>query len=131
MAGAFFLPFALDPRGAPPARWRILAQTGHALALRKGPRTLEIVVPRDQSVFPTGHGNLFRQEHAQLPVGHVVNVPGLRATVLELGEQGPVRVRFDFDRDLESPPHVWITETFSGFPEATLPQRGFGKPFDP
>src|SRR5690349_22127956 len=60
ISGAFFLPFALARDGKLPSRWRILAQTGHALALRRGPRTLDIIVPADQSIYPAGPGNLFR-----------------------------------------------------------------------
>jgi hypothetical protein len=131
MGGAFFLPFALDRHGQLPARWRILAQTGHVLALRRGPRTLDIVVPPDQSVFPSGPGNLFRNEEVKLAVGDVYEVPGLRATVLELGKDGPRSVRYQFDRDLEAAPLVWITERYEGFPEAAPPKIGFGVPFDP
>lgn len=131
MGGAFFLPFALAHEGKLPARWRILAQTGHALVLRRGPRTLDLVVPPDQSVFPAGQGNLFRSEGDRLAVGDVFDVPGLHVTILELGKEGPLRVRFEFDRDLEAAPLRWITERFEGFPEAVPPKPGFGAPFDP
>jgi len=131
ISGAFFLPFALAHDGKLPARWRILAQTGHALALRRGPRTLDIIVPADQSLFPAGPGNLFRNVSDKLAVGDVFNVPGLRATVLELGKDGPRSVRFQFDRDLEDAPLTWMTERFDGFPEAIPPKQGFGMPFDP
>ncbi len=131
ISGAFFLPFALARDGKLPARWRILAQTGHALALRRGPRTLDIIVPADQSIFPAGQGNLFRSVSEKLAVGDVFDVPGLRVTVLELGKEGPRSVRFQFDRDLEAAPLTWITERFDGFPEAVPPKQGFGMPFDP
>ena len=131
MGGSFFVPFALAPRGAPPARWHILAQTGHALALRRDARTLDILVPPNQSVFPAGSGNLFRNEKSRLSVGDVFTVPGLRATILEMGVEGPRAVRFVLDRDLESDPYVWIAEDRGGFPEAAPPLQGFGKPYDP
>lgn len=131
ISAVFFLPFAMEPRGAPPARFRVLAQTGHVLALRKGPRTLDIVVPRGQSLFPTGHGNLFRSERARIVTGNVFNVPGLKVTILDHGESGPRSARFEFERNLESAPNVWITEDLSGFVDAPLPEVGFGKPFDP
>lgn len=131
MGGAFFLPFALDHDGKLPARWRILAQTGHALALRRGPRTLDIVVPADQSLFPAGQGNLFRSAGARLAAGDVFDLPGLRVTVLEVGKEGPRSARFEFDRDLEAAPLAWISERFDGFPPATPPKQGFGTPFDP
>jgi hypothetical protein len=126
--GSFFLPFAM---GDLPARWRLLSETGHALVLRRGPRALEMVVPPSQGVFPTV-GNLFRDDRERLAAGTVVDLPGLRATVLEVGAEGPRRVRFDLDRNLEDGPMAWISEDHNGaFPEAALPKEGFGKPFDP
>lgn len=131
MGGSFFMPFALDPHGAPPPRWRILAHTGHALALRRGARTLDLVVPRGQSVFPAGTGNLFRDRSAAMKVGETFSLSGLRATVLEVGAEGPRVVRFELDRDIDAAPNAWITETAKGFVEAAVPGVGFGQPFDP
>jgi hypothetical protein len=131
VSGAFFLPFALALDGKLPAHWRILAQTGHALALRRGPRTLDIVVPAGQSLFPTDQVNLFRSVSDKLAAGDTFDQPGLHVTVLEIGKDGPRSARFQFDRDLEAAPLVWITERYDGFPEAVLPKQGFGTPFDP
>jgi hypothetical protein len=131
MGGAFFLPFALEHLGGLPARWRILAQTGHSLALRRGPRTLDVIVPVDQSIFPTGQNNLFRNDEVKIGVGDTFSVPGMHVTVLEVGEQGPRTVRYVFDRDLESAPLVWITERYAGFPDSPPPKMGFGSTFDP
>ncbi len=131
MASAFFLPFALDERGRLPARWRILAQAGHALVLRRDARTIDVVVPPGQSLFPMGPGALFRGSDAPIAPGDVFTVPGVRATVLEVGPRGPRSARFELDRDLASPSLTWITEDRKGFSFVELPQRGFGKPFDP
>jgi hypothetical protein len=131
MDGAFFLPFALDHLGALPARWRVLGQPEHALALRRGPRTLDVVVPPDQAVFRRGHGNLFRNEDLTMAVGDQFDVPGMHVTVLEIGSEGPRTVRFQFDRDLEAAPLAWITERYDGFPDAPPPKMGFGATFDP
>ena len=131
MGASFFMPFALDERGAPPARWRMLAQTGHALAMRRGPRTLDLIVPRGQSLYPIDHANLFRSQASRLQKGDVLQVPGVRATIVEASRKGPRVVRFDFERELESPPLFWISERFRGFHEAPLPELGFGQPFDP
>jgi len=128
---SFFLPFALDERGTPPSRFRMLAQTGHLLALRRGPRTLDIVVARDQSVFPCGAGHLFRSEHARLAAGDTFTLPGMSATILEVGADGPRVVRFEFERELDAPSPRWINEEMNGFLDAKLPEVGFGKPFDP
>jgi hypothetical protein len=101
------------------------------LALRRDPRTLDLVVPPDQSVFPSGPGNLFRNDELKISAGDVFDVPGLHVTVLEVGPNGPRSVRYQFDRDLEAASLVWITERFDGFPDATPPNVGFGASFDP
>jgi len=129
--GMFFGPFAVDRGGHLPSRWRTLAYTGHALLLRKDARTLELVSPPDQSIYPAGVGNLFRTPSRPLKTGDVVTVPGMRARILETGPIGPTRVRFVFDRDLDSPDIVWTAEDAHGFRPAAPPKIGFGAPFDP
>jgi hypothetical protein len=129
--GMFFGPFAVDPGGQLPARWRTLSYTGHALLLRKGSRTLELVSPPDKSVYPAGAGNLFRSPWAPLRTGDEVAVPGMRARILETGLYGPTRVRFEFDRDLDSPDLIWTAEDTHGFRPAEPPKVGTGAPFDP
>ncbi len=130
-AGQFFGPFALAPDGRPPTEWRILSHTGHALVLRKDERTLEIVVPSDRSVFPSGAGNLFRKPETPMHVGDQVAISGMRARILAVGDAGPTDVSFTFDRDLDAPGLTWIAEGFDGFQAADLPKPGFGAPFDP
>jgi len=58
MAGVFFSPFALSPRGRPPKRWCVLAQAGHVLALRRDLHTLDLFASEDRSLFPSGERNL-------------------------------------------------------------------------
>lgn len=129
--GGFFLPFALDQRGVLPARWRILSETRHVLVLRRGPRTLELVAPKDRGLFSLSRGDLFRSESSRLAVGDEFDLPGMRVTVLENGDDGPRSARFEFDRDIDAPPFAWIAEEHDGFPLVELPKVGFGKPFDP
>jgi len=129
VGNAFFVPFALSRSGAPPTRWRILANTGHLLASREDERTLVLTVPKESNVFPSGHGNLFRTEAAPVPVGTIFEVQRMRAEVLDAGDRGPTRVRFTFE---DSPSDaLWVSETQEGFPEITPPDPGFGAPFDP
>jgi hypothetical protein len=123
----FFAPFALTPHGEGPKRWRILSQTGHVLLLRQGPRTFDIVVKTDSSVFPIGDGNLFRNKSLLVRTGDVFQIPGATASVLDVGPAGPRRVRFEFDEELGP----WINEKTDGFEGAELPLVGFGAPFDP
>lgn len=125
----FFMPFALDLHGRPPARWRVLATTGHVLGLRRDARTMEIVAPKDQSIFSW---DLFRDHGSVVTPGQVFDTPGLRVTILEVGPEGPRRARFELDRNLDDPTAAWITETAQGeFPTATPPRAGFGQPYDP
>jgi hypothetical protein len=131
MIGLQFAPFALDDRGTPPARWRVLAESGHVLARRKDARTLELVAPSDGSLYPVGAGSLFRNTDAPLRAGDTIELPGMRATIVAASERGARDVVFTFDRDLDDPGTTWITERFEGWREVTLPSPGFGVPFDP
>jgi hypothetical protein len=126
-ARMFFAPFALTPNGEGPRRWQNLAQTGHVLLLRKGPRAFELVVGTDATIFPIGDNNLFRNASLRVRTGDVYKIPGATASVLEVGSAGPRRVRFDFENDLG----VWINEKNDTFESAQLPLEGFGAPFDP
>lgn len=128
VAGAFFVPFALDSQGRPPRSWRMLSQLGHVLVLRKGERELELVAPAGQSLVPNGPGNLFRPVGSPFAVGDVAHAPGMKVTVLELGAQGIRRARFEFDRIDDT---HFMVESHAGFKLVQLPDVGFGKPFEP
>ena len=128
--GGFFLPFSVDATGRPPAYFRILSHASHVLALRRGPRTLELLGTEAHGLYPAGEGNLFLDAHHRVEVGQVFEVPGMTATVLEILPDGrPRSARFEFARDLEDA--QWLHEAASGFPDATPPEPGFGTPFDP
>jgi hypothetical protein len=124
------LPYALDRKGTPPARWRILALSWHVLVLRRDARTVEVAAPKAQGIFPDVEGNLFHGEGAPFAPGDTVKVPGMRATVLEVGPAGPFRVRFEFDDAADAPPRLWINDRLRGVEDAPPPDVGFGKPFD-
>jgi len=128
-AASFFMPFALDPRGTPPARWCVLSHTGHVLVLRQGERSVELVTAKTSGLFPIGDGNLFRSLRAPLAANAVAETGCLRAQVLELGEHGPRSVRIDLRDDLARP--VYVEEDFEDWNAAELPRVGFGAPFDP
>lgn len=124
-----FSPFALEPDGRLPKRWWVLSLVPHALILRRGERSIDLVVPKGRGYFPTGPDDLFRSEDRPLHAGDEVDVPGLHAKVIEGGEHGPGRVHFDFDRKLES--LVWIADGKEGWRDASPPRLGFGMPLDP
>jgi hypothetical protein len=129
MAGVFFAPFALGPRGRPPKRWCVLAQAGHILALRRDAHTLDLFASEDRSLFPSGERNLYRSESAALKVGDQISVRGLHVTILAVGEAGPRAARFVFDDDPTT--LLWISDMFENTKQVELPAVGFGEPFDP
>ena len=61
-------------------------------------------------------------------VGDVVEIPGLRATVLRVDDQGgPMAVHYEFYRDLDSPEVAWLSEGRSGFADVDpRPPVGIG-----
>lgn len=129
MGGTFFAAFALDPRGAPPAGWYVLAHAGHTLVRRIEPRAVELLLPEDKSIFPIGDGDLFRGDTLPLHTGDVLDLPMFRVTILRTGVAGPNRVRFDFKKDPDS--IKWISDELDATLDAQLPKVGFGAPFDP
>jgi hypothetical protein len=127
-----FGPFAIDASGPTPSRYRVLTQTrGHVLVLRDDERTVEIVVPKSESLFPVGPDDLFRSEADRLVAGDVVDVPGMRITVIDADAVGTHRIKCE----LEAPPAdgslVWLVEKHDGIEAAELPKIGYGAPFDP
>ncbi|MDB4945633.1 MAG: hypothetical protein JWP97_5167 [Labilithrix sp.] len=129
MAGVFFAPFALDPRGETPATWRVLSQAGHVLVLRRGPRTLDVVAGQGRGLYPIGERNLYRSTDAPLRKDDVIAAPGFQVTILETGPAGPRSARFEFDDDPDG--LVWLSDAFEATRDVELPSEGFGAPFDP
>jgi hypothetical protein len=126
-----FAPFMFDEsRGVPPARWWVLSfESRRALLLRIGPSTLDLVASTPSPLFPVGPNDLFRNEEVPVHVGDAMQVPGLRATILETSDDGgPRRVRFDFDRDVDDPSFWFLAEGDTGFKEVVVPRVGMGAP---
>jgi hypothetical protein len=126
---SFYMPFVIDPKGSLPAHWRILSQTSHALVVRTGPRTLEITVRPDDRIYASGPDHLFRQDASTMRVGDVAKLPGVRITILAVGSAGPRVIRYEFDRDLDSPTLTWLAENADGFVIEKPLGIGFGKPY--
>jgi hypothetical protein len=130
LPNVFFVPFALEPRGRTPGRYRVLSQAGHVLALRTGERSLELAVSKESGMFPAGEQNLYRSPENPLTEGMEISRPGMKVTVLEPGEDGPPRrLRFVFDDDPSDV--VWISDGYKKMVDAPLPKIGRGAPFDP
>jgi hypothetical protein len=120
----FWTPFML--RNAAPARWRVLSfRAGTTLAIRTGPRSLELIA-QERPLFPIGPYDLFR-DVGELRAGDVLDVAGMHATILALdSDQMPSRLRFDFDRDLDDPSVQCVSERLTGFEEVMMPPVGIG-----
>lgn len=129
LAGVFFAPFALDRRGVTPARWCVLTQAGHVVALRRDVYTLELVATTGRGLYPIGERNLYRSVDAPLHEGDEIVVPGMRVTILEVGEAGPRAARFVFDEDPAT--LLWLSDMFDATREVELPSVDFGAPYDP
>jgi hypothetical protein len=113
-----------EARGIP---WRVLSyEAGRVLVLRTSDRSVELVAsPRP--IFPMGPREVFRDFDASLRAGDVVQMDGMKATVVQLDKDGFARrVRFDFDRSLDDPSILWLKESDGGFVEQPPPKTGYG-----
>ena len=122
---ALCAPFML--RDAAPERWRVLTQTfGRVIAVRSGPRTLDMVADGDMPIVLAGYLTPHVSE------GDSVAVPGMRSTIVAVDEQRrPRHARFDFDRDLDDPSLWWIVEGVNGFREVQLLPINYGLRLQP
>jgi hypothetical protein len=125
-----FSPFALDPDARMPKKWRVLSLAPHALMLRRGPTSVEILVAKGKGYLPTGAYDVLRTSDDPLRAGDAFDVAGMHVTIVEGGGQGgPGRARFDFDEPLDD--SVWIEDSRAGWQDAPPPRLGFGAPLDP
>ena len=108
-----------------PKHWWVLSHTFEpTVAIRTSASSIE-VVQENVPLFPIGPTGIVRT--APFRVGDVVQIPGLRATVLRVDEGGrPMAVRYEFDRDLDSSDVAWISEGRSGFVDVVPPSVGMG-----
>ncbi len=131
-AAPFHLAFSLDrERHELPASYSVLTQTGHALALRRGPRTLELIAAQNDTLILLGEANIYVDMRREFTVGEVLTLPHARGTVLALTGTRPRIMQFEFDHDLDASPLTWVTETGAGYTPAPPPAEGMGMPFDP
>jgi hypothetical protein len=112
-------------RDEAPKHWWVLSHTfEQTAAIRTSPRSIEVVQEK-VPLFPIGPTGIVRT--TRFTAGDVVEIPGLRATVLRVDEGGrPMAVRYEFDRDLDSSDVAWIAEGRSGFVDVVPPSVGIG-----
>jgi hypothetical protein len=116
-------PFIL--REDAPVRWWVLSHTFEQVtAIRTSPRSIEVAAEK-VPLFPLGPTGIVRT--VPFRAGDVVEIAGLRATVLRVDDEGrPLAVRYEFDRDLDGPDVAWISEGRSGFGDLAPPPVGMG-----
>jgi hypothetical protein len=127
----FFLPYILRAEGVEAPRLLALTDASHVLLRSKDAHTINATVPSDTSLVREGVGSLFRDDAALLKKGSSSFINGMRATVLESGEEGPTSVRFAFDEDYSSPDLIWVTTGTKTVRTVEPPEVGFGLPVDP
>jgi hypothetical protein len=128
---AFFGLVVASPTTPRTIAWRVLVTARHALVLRTGDRTIDVVVPQGQGFFPLGADDVFRREDDPLHTGDVREVPGMRAEVLSDGNTTPPRVRFTFEHPLGDASYEWISERRDAYRPISPPAVGFGLPLSP
>ncbi|HEY2509621.1 MAG TPA: hypothetical protein VGI39_02075 [Polyangiaceae bacterium] len=114
--------FTDDVSRTAPARVRVLLSTLGSVAVRReDPHTVVLSLGDDSTPDPTTL--LFRERDRRFEVGEVLPVPGLRAEVLRVDDDGAAReVRFHFDRPLDDPAYRWIGYEGGRFTELPVPR---------
>jgi len=121
----FVAPLMID--GTTPVRC-LSFDSGRSLLLRTGPNAIELVSGA-QPLFPVDADDLVREPDVPLVVDDTVDLPGMRATIVALRDDGaPRRLRFEFDKNLDDPSFLWVVEKGVTFEEQKLPAPGFGDP---
>lgn len=96
---------------------------GDEIVERIDDHTLSLSAAR--GFFHDPFSEVFRSASIRFHVGDVVNVAGMRAEIMDLGEDGvPRRMQFRFESSLDDPEMVWVTWVDQGFVRFTPPARG-------
>lgn len=94
------------------------------MAIRNSPTSID-VFEEDGPLLLLGPQDMFRT--IPFAAGYVVDVAGMRATVVRVDPKGqPTAVHYQFDQNLDSPEVAWISEGRSGFSEVVPPPVGIG-----
>lgn len=126
---SFFGPFALRVAGGPETRWDVLSDPMHLLALRRDERTLDLIVPEDSTLSPTGGFSLFRGPGRPLQQGEEHRAARFTLRVLEVEKQGVTQARLTFDEPI-SKRQLWVSRHGERLFETPPPRVGYGLPSD-
>ncbi len=89
----------------------------HVLLLRVDARTVDLIAPPEPQRLLLSQGGATCGAAGTLsrwPPARLIQVPGMKVRVLEVGAEGPRRVRYELDRDLDAPSCLWISQRARG-----------------
>jgi hypothetical protein len=75
-------------------------------------------------MMATRFESLVRSRDAPIPAGYEVDLSGMRVRVLEVGQVGPTRVEFTFDRSVDDPSIVLMAVLDGGLRRVEPPPVG-------
>jgi hypothetical protein len=123
---SMYLPLTRQHYGlaAPKRCWTLSRSFAPFTLKRVGPKSITIRFAGRFSMLNTAPERLLRTPRAPMRVGHVVDLDGMRATVLELDDDRPTAVRFDFDVPLEDPSLLFVHPMPRGIVRFPIPAVG-------
>jgi hypothetical protein len=120
-----YVPFLLATEGRPaPRSWHVLAMTHRSVRVRRtAVDALELRVD-DGVLLENPLAHLLRRTEESLREGEIVRLRSFQATVMKTSPQGPLAVRFRFDRPLDHPSLVFLRQSSGGLFHVAPPRLG-------
>jgi hypothetical protein len=112
----------LGGQAPPSAAWRLSPYALPHVVKRVADDAIEVRVM--QGVAPPLRNSLYRSAAARLASGDVVDLKGMRVTVLEAPGGEPLHLRFEFERSLDDARMVFLHATPRGLRRVALPPVG-------
>ena len=114
---------ALDDTPLPRTFFRLSGSPGVHEILRVAPNVLEMkmLMSDAEGVFA---GGLYRSTNAKLRVGDVFRAAGVKVEVLTVDRMNPRRLRFTFERDVDSPDYVFVHPIHGHIERVRMPEIG-------
>jgi hypothetical protein len=107
-----------------PRSWWVLSMSPGRHVLRRVSQDAIEIIAGDVDMMTSPMELFFRSSRHPLHVGEIVQLDGMRATVLQLGTFGVKRVRFEFGAPLEGPGTLFVRATAAGIVRVDLPAQG-------
>ena len=107
---------------APRSLWRLSPYSVRHQVRRVADNAIEVQIGQGMSL-PLSN-SLYRAERNPLTPGDVIEVDGMRVTVLDARGGDPTRLRFEFAQSLDDPSYVFLHATPRGLERVALPPVG-------